>query len=117
MMAQDNLILDKLTEIANKLDEQNLLQKTVLNFNEACKYLDVSPSHLYKLTSTKNVPHFCPQGKKLYFNRQELDRWLQQNRQNTKNRNEPREASAARPPGDKAAQRQNLKLDLVHRTR
>lgn len=45
-MAQDNLILDKLTEIANKLDEQNLLQKTVLNFNEACKYLDVSPSHI-----------------------------------------------------------------------
>ncbi len=32
-MATENLILDKLTEIANKLDEQNLLQKTVLNFN------------------------------------------------------------------------------------
>jgi len=45
-MEQENLILDKLTEIANKLDEQNLLQKTVLNFNEACTYLDVSPSHL-----------------------------------------------------------------------
>ena len=26
-MATENLILDKLTEIANKLDEQNLLQK------------------------------------------------------------------------------------------
>ncbi|WP_332912625.1 helix-turn-helix domain-containing protein [Algoriphagus boritolerans] len=39
-------------------------KKTVLNFNEACKYLDVSPSHLYKLTSTKHIPHFCPQGKK-----------------------------------------------------
>jgi len=38
---------------------------------------------LYKLTSRKQIPHFCPQGKKLYFNRQELDRWLQQNRQNT----------------------------------
>ena len=82
-MEQENLILDKLTEISNKLSEQNLLQKTVLNFNEACIYLDVSPSHLYKLTSTKHIPHFCPQGKKLYFNRQELDRWLQQNRQNT----------------------------------
>ncbi len=58
-MEQENLILDKLTEIANKLDEQNLLQKTVLNFNEACTYLDVSPSHLYKLTSTKHIPHFC----------------------------------------------------------
>jgi len=72
-MANEDLILDKLTEIANKLDEQNLLQKTVLNFNEACKYLDVSPSHLYKL-------HFCPQGKKLYFKREELDNWLQRNR-------------------------------------
>jgi excisionase family DNA binding protein len=80
-MTQDNLILDKLTEIANKLDEQNLLQKSVLNFNEACKYVDVSPSHLYKLTSTKQIPHFCPQGKKLYFKREELDNWLQRNRQ------------------------------------
>ena len=79
-MANENLILDKLTEIANKLDEQNLLQKTTLNFNEACKYLDVSPSHLYKLTSTKQIPHFCPQGKKLYFKREELDNWLQRNR-------------------------------------
>lgn len=80
-MANENLILDKLTEIAEKLDEQNLLQKTTLTFNEACKYLDVSPSHLYKLTSTKQVPHFCPQGKKLYFRRDELDTWLQRNRQ------------------------------------
>jgi len=78
-MAHEDLILNKLTEISDKLDEQNLLKKTVLNFNEACKYLDVSPSHLYKLTSTKNIPHFCPQGKKLYFKREELDDWLQRN--------------------------------------
>jgi excisionase family DNA binding protein len=90
-MANEDLILDKLTEIANKLDEQNLLQKTVLNFNEACKYLDVSPSHLYKLTSTRQVPHFCPQGKKLYFKREELDSWLQRNRQTS---NEEIEKSA-----------------------
>ena len=82
-MATENLILDKLTEIANKLDEQNLLQKTVLNFNEACAYLDISQSHLYKLTSTRQIPHFCPQGMKLYFNRTELDVWLQRNRQST----------------------------------
>ena len=82
-MSQEELILDKLSEIASKLDEQNLLQKTVLNFNEACSYLDVSQSHLYKLTSTRQIPHFCPQGKKLYFNRTELDVWLQRNRQST----------------------------------
>ena len=59
-MVQDNLILDKLTEISNKLDEQNLLQKTVLNLNEAAKYLDVSPSHLYKLTSMENPLKLTP---------------------------------------------------------
>lgn len=82
-MSQEELILYKLNQIAEKLDEQNLLQKTVLNFNEACSYLDISPSHLYKLTSTRQIPHFCPQGKKLYFKRTELDEWLQRNRQST----------------------------------
>lgn len=82
-MEQNVLILDKLTEIANKLDEQNLLKKIVLNFDEACKYIDVSASHLYKLTSARQIPHFCPQGKKLYFKREELDEWLLRNRQST----------------------------------
>lgn len=41
-MDSNILILDKLTEIAEKLTEQNLFQKTVLNFNEACAYLDLS---------------------------------------------------------------------------
>lgn len=82
-MNTDNLILDKLTEIANKLDEQNLLQKTVLSFDETCKYLNTSASHLYKLTSSKQIPHFCPGGKRLFFRRDELDTWLQRNRQST----------------------------------
>jgi len=82
-MQEQNLILDKLTGIANKLDEQNILQKTVLNLSEAAKYLDISESHLYKLTSTRQIPHFCPQGKKLYFRREELDQWLQRNRQSS----------------------------------
>ncbi len=79
----EQLIIEKLDNIEKMLSEQNLLKKDVLNFSEACQYLDISESHLYKLTSRKQIPHFCPQGKKLYFNRHELDRWLQQNRQNT----------------------------------
>ena len=82
-MTNDTLILDKLTEIADKLSEQNILQKTVLNLSEAANYLDISESHLYKLTSSRQIPHFCPQGKKLYFRRDELDTWLQRNRQDS----------------------------------
>lgn len=77
------VILEKLAQLEGKIEEQNLLQKEVLTFNDVCKYLDISASHLYKLTSQKQIPHFCPQGKKLYFNRTEVDQWLMRNRQET----------------------------------
>ena len=82
-MSNENLILEKLEKLEQRIGEQNLLMKEVLNFNDACSYLDISASHLYKLTSQKSIPHFCPQGKKLYFNRTELDEWLQRNRQSS----------------------------------
>jgi excisionase family DNA binding protein len=77
----DSLILSKLESIEKMLYEQNMLQKEVLNFNEAAVYLEVSHSHLYKLTSTGTIPAYKPNGKKLYFNRQELNKWLLSNRQ------------------------------------
>lgn len=80
-------IFEKLNSLEKKIYEQSILQKEVLNFNEACKYLDISSSYLYKLTSQKGIPHFCPQGKKLYFNRKELDEWLQRNKQDYQDNN------------------------------
>ena len=82
-MSNEILILEKLEKLEQRIGEQNLLMKEVLNFNDACNYLDISASHLYKLTSQKSIPHFCPQGKKLYFRRQEIDEWLMRNRQET----------------------------------
>lgn len=40
----------------------------------------VSKSYLYKLTMRKQIPHYKPMGKMCYFNRAELEEWLQQNR-------------------------------------
>ena len=85
-------IIQLLTNIERLLEEQNILKKEILNFSETCLYLNVSESHLYKLTSRKEIPHFCPQGKKLYFKRSELEIWLQRNRQST---NEEVEQQAA----------------------
>ncbi|MFA8436780.1 MAG: helix-turn-helix domain-containing protein [Marinifilaceae bacterium] len=70
----------KLECIEQMLKENNLLQKKVLNFTEATNYLDVSPSCLYKMTSSGAIPFYKPNGKKLYFNRQELDQWLLRNK-------------------------------------
>jgi excisionase family DNA binding protein len=45
-------------------------------FREACKYLDLSPSFLYKLTSSGKIAFSKPGGKKLYFTKANLDEYL-----------------------------------------
>jgi excisionase family DNA binding protein len=79
-MEIQSVVLDKLEQLEKLITTSNLLQKPVLNFQEASQYLEISPSHLYKLTSKRAVPHFCPNGKKLYFKREELDQWLLRNK-------------------------------------
>ena len=39
------------------------------------KFLNLSKSYLYKLTSGNLIPHYKPQGKMLYFEKAELN-WL-----------------------------------------
>lgn len=76
----DIQIIEKLNSIEKLLKEQQTMQKEVLNFNETCQYLEVSQSHLYKLTSSGSIPHYKPNGKKIYFQREELNQWLLKNR-------------------------------------
>ena len=53
--------------------------KNVLSFDEASKYLNLSKSYLYKLTSAQQIPHFKPHGKMIYFEKDALDAWIRQN--------------------------------------
>ena len=76
-------IVKRLEAIERLLQDQQLTQKNVLSFAEACLYLEVSESHLYKLTSSNGISHYKPNGKKIYFKREELDQWLLRNRANT----------------------------------
>ena len=54
--------------------------KEVLTSDEAARYLGISKSYLYKLTMGQKIPHYKPMGKMCYFNRLELEKWLQRNR-------------------------------------
>lgn len=58
-------------------------QKAVLNFEEVATYTGLSKSYLYKLTCSGGIPCYKPQGKRIYFNKQEIDQWLMQNRKAT----------------------------------
>jgi|GEM_PF-5143602 len=42
----EDIIIQKLNHIEKLLSEQSLLQKQVLNFNEACQYLDRFINHI-----------------------------------------------------------------------
>lgn len=84
----DNVLLSKLEKIQADILELKLLKKDVLSFKEACEFLQLSSSTLYKLTCTNQVPHFCPTGKKLYFKRVELEDWLLRNRKTEISQNE-----------------------------
>jgi excisionase family DNA binding protein len=73
--------------VADRLDEiqETLLSaKTMLTAPEAAKYLSISQGYLYRLMSNRAIPAYRPSGKKLFFHREELDRWLMQNPIRTK---------------------------------
>ena len=64
-------------------DKTIFCTKEVLTSEEAAKYMGISRSYLYKLTMRKEIPHYKPMGKVVYFNRVELEQWLQSNRAST----------------------------------
>ncbi|MFP9114431.1 helix-turn-helix domain-containing protein [Flavobacterium sp. RHBU_3] len=76
---ETNRIEQKLERIEKLL----ISQKTVLNFEELVEYTGLSQSYLYKLTSKGDIPFYRPNGKQLYFNKEEIDRWLLRNRSQT----------------------------------
>lgn len=68
-------------ELANHITA-NIINTTkeVLTSEETAKYMGISRSYLYKLTMRQEIPHFKPMGKMCYFNRKEVEEWLQTNR-------------------------------------
>ncbi len=73
-------IIERLNNLQRLIESQGINTKEVLNFQEACQFLELSQSHMYKLTSAGSIPHYKPNGKKLYFKRSELENWLLRNR-------------------------------------
>ncbi len=58
----------------------SLFVKEILTLQEACQYMGISSSHMYKLTSKRLIPHYSPTGKLIYFKRSELDEWVLKSR-------------------------------------
>lgn len=57
-----------------------LAAKNVLTVEEAAIFLGFSESYVYKLTCTQQIPFYKPNGKMVYFRKEELEGWMTQNR-------------------------------------
>ena len=80
------LDMESITEIKARLlemEDKLYSTKRVMNFDEVCKYIGISQSALYKMTSIGSIPFHKPRGKMLYFDKAEIDEWLLRNRNET----------------------------------
>ena len=82
------IILNKLDRIETLILSKDCtfiapIEKTktsnVLNLKQLSDFIGFSVSSIYKKTSQRDIPHY-KQGKKLYFNKEEIENWLLANK-------------------------------------
>lgn len=75
------MIDDKIKEILEEIRENTLIAaKNNLTTEEAAKYIGVSPRSMRKLASTHVIAYSKPNNKNLYFNKADLEEYMQTNR-------------------------------------
>lgn len=72
------IIAAKLEKIEQLIAQNNISNKNVLSFKEACFYLDISDSKLYKMVCKRSISYMKPDGK-LYFKKAVLDEYMLSN--------------------------------------
>ena len=57
-------------------------EEEILNIEQAASFLNLTVPTLYTLTSKREIPS-CKRGKRLYFSKEELTKWIKQGRNKT----------------------------------
>lgn len=84
-MTKENEIIERLDRIEKLLLESKAERHKPLTLEQARRYLMMSKSYLYKLTSSGKIPFYrAPGGRILYFDWDELENWAYSNRVKTK---------------------------------
>ncbi len=101
-MPQEKFILTSKEELQSLIQDAvtvavlqiHLPQKIVdplssyLNVAQACEYLKIAKSTLYSFTQKRDIP-FMKKGKKLYFSKIELEKWIIEGKKNKRHNYEP----------------------------
>ncbi len=97
------VMTEELKEVADLITANTIFcTKEVLTSDEAARYLGVSKSCLYKWTMGRQIPHFkSPTGKMCFFNRKEIEAWMQSQRVATNDELEQQAQTITRKGGKK----------------
>jgi excisionase family DNA binding protein len=72
---------EKILQEIEELKSLTLLAaKSVLTIDDVALLTGISKSTLYKMTCKKQLPHYKPNSKLLFFDRKEIEEWAKQNR-------------------------------------
>lgn len=86
------MIEESLSQILNELQSQRELLNNlkannagadvnpVFDIEKASQYLGLSKSQIYRLTSQNQISYFKPNGKKVYFYKDDLNNYINQHR-------------------------------------
>lgn len=80
---KENTITNLQEEIREMKRLALLGAKSVLTLEETSWLTGLAKSHLYRLTSRKEIPYYKPNGKLVYFDKSEVEAWMKKNRQPT----------------------------------
>lgn len=70
-------VLEKLQDIEKALKNQTLASKRILNTEEMVAFFGIPKNQIYKLCSLRQIPHSKKNG--LWFEREEIEKWLLSN--------------------------------------
>lgn len=73
----EEVLQKELQEIKDLL----LSRKKVFTLDEVVKYTGYKKSYIYKLTSKNQIPYSRPSGGAIFFDKEDIDNWLLQNKQ------------------------------------
>ena len=79
-MTMDSEVMKVLTDRLDRIEQLTMIgAKNTLDLEDAALYTGFSTGHLYRLTSSRAIPHY-KQSRKLYFSKDELDAWMRERR-------------------------------------
>ena len=76
--------MEEIIKRLERLEELTLLgAKDVLTLSDVAMLTGLSKSYLYQLTCARQIPYYRPNGKQIYFDKEEVKSWMKRNRVNS----------------------------------